>query len=341
MGAALVDLRRVGDIAAPHLDVADQTVREEHAARHHLLDSAALELVANATASPIFRLIEDARPAVPTFLFDEADSYFKSDKEDLRGIINSGWMKISARVIRTDGDGNQRRARYFSTWAPKAIGTIKAVADTLMDRGIIIKMRRATKAEKKTVQRFLMRDTPQFEELRRKCLRWASEEIAHLTKADPSLPESLANRPADNWRPFIAMADAAGGEWPKRAREAALELSGLAAKRIGHRPFGRYPLHFRGGPGGLARGGGSCGPAHQARKFRGASGALAISQSPRVASPECSASSGLSPMISTAPAVTGGAISRKCGPRTSNSSGRSGYQYEIVYVSWSSSGQVN
>ena len=89
------------------------------------------ELVSNATASPIFRLIEDAKPAVPTFLLDEGDSYLKPDKEDLRGIINSGWMRAGARVIRTEGDGGKRQARRFSTWAPKVIGTIKKVADTL------------------------------------------------------------------------------------------------------------------------------------------------------------------------------------------------------------------
>jgi hypothetical protein len=156
------------------------------------------ELFANATASPIFRLIEDAKPAVPTFLFDEGDSYFKPDKEDLRGIINSGWMKATARVIRTEGDGNKRRGQRFSTWAAKVIATIKAVADTLMDRGVIVRMRRATKAEKRKVQRFLMRDTPEFADLRRKCLRWANDQIADPTNADPQIPDALANRPADN-----------------------------------------------------------------------------------------------------------------------------------------------
>jgi hypothetical protein len=187
------------------------------------------ELFANATASPVFRLIEDAKPAVPAFLFDEGDSYFKPDKEDLRGIINSGWMKVTARVVRTEGDGNKRRARRFSTWAPKVIATIKAVADTLMDRGVIIKMRRATKAEKKRVERFMMRDTDQFADLRNKCCRWATDQAA-LADADPSIPDALANRPADNWRSLLAIADTADGDWPKHARDAALALSGLAGK---------------------------------------------------------------------------------------------------------------
>jgi hypothetical protein len=175
-------------------------------------------------------LIEDARPEIPTFLLDEADSYLKPDKEELRGIINSGWLKAAARVMRTDGDGSKRKARRYSTWAPKVIATIKAVADTLMDRGVIIKMRRATKAEKRGVQRFLMRDAEEFQRLRSRCLRWASDETAILAEADPSLPDALANRPADNWRPLLAIADIADGDWPKHARDAALALSGLAGK---------------------------------------------------------------------------------------------------------------
>jgi hypothetical protein len=33
-------------------------------------------------------------------------------------------------------------------------------------------------------------------------------------------------RAADNWRPLLAIADEAGGEWPGRARQAALNLAG-------------------------------------------------------------------------------------------------------------------
>ena len=35
------------------------------------------------------------------------------------------------------------------------------------------------------------------------------------------------NRAADNWRPLLSIADLAGGEWPARARAAALDLSGV------------------------------------------------------------------------------------------------------------------
>jgi putative DNA primase/helicase len=183
------------------------------------------ELISNATASPIFRLIEDAKPAVPTFLLDEGDSYLKPDKEDLRGILNSGWMRLGASVIRADKVDGAHKARRFSTWAPKVIGTIRAVADTLMDRGIIVTMQRKAKGQK--VDRFRMRDAIEFRQLRQKCMRWAADMVPTLAEADPQVPQELSNRPADNWRALLAIADAAGGTWPDKAQAAALALSNV------------------------------------------------------------------------------------------------------------------
>jgi putative DNA primase/helicase len=36
----------------------------------------------------------------------------------------------------------------------------------------------------------------------------------------------MFNRAADNWRPLLAIADAAGGAWPEKARKAAVALAG-------------------------------------------------------------------------------------------------------------------
>ena len=46
-----------------------------------------------------------------------------------------------------------------------------------------------------------------------------------LRDLDPDVPAALNNRQADNWRPLLAIADTAGGDWPRRARDAALGLS--------------------------------------------------------------------------------------------------------------------
>jgi putative DNA primase/helicase len=65
-----------------------------------------------------------------------------------------------------------------------------------------------------------------FEDLRRRAARWAADHLGELRGADPEVPGELGDRAADNWRPLLAIADLAGGEWPQRARRAALALSG-------------------------------------------------------------------------------------------------------------------
>jgi hypothetical protein len=185
------------------------------------------ELMSGASSSSIFRGLEDHRPHVPTLLLDEADGYIKGD-EDMRTMLNAGHMRHAAWVRRAERVGNSFVSRRFRCWAPKVIATIKAVADTLMDRSVIVWLKRKTKNE--SVERFRMRDAPELAHLRQKCLRWAADHVDGLKDADPDLPAELENRPADNWRFLVAIADAAGGDWPKRARAAAKDLSDLAGK---------------------------------------------------------------------------------------------------------------
>ena len=45
------------------------------------------------------------------------------------------------------------------------------------------------------------------------------------------MPAGLDDRAADCWRPLLAIAELVGGDWPERARAAALALSGGEAKQ--------------------------------------------------------------------------------------------------------------
>ncbi len=45
-----------------------------------------------------------------------------------------------------------------------------------------------------------------------------------VAEAWPEMPDGVSDRPADVWEPLLAVADAAGGHWPERARAACLEL---------------------------------------------------------------------------------------------------------------------
>jgi hypothetical protein len=177
-------------------------------------------LAGNISATAIFRYVEQTRP---TLLIDEADSFLEGN-EEMRGILNSGHTKAAAYVIRNVEITGEHQPQRFSTWAPKAIATIGNLPTTLEDRSVVVKMQRKPKGAR--VARCRRHDCVEFENLRRQAHRWATGNVAHLKAAAPVLPEALNDRAADNWEPLLAIADLAGGDWPKRAREAALALSG-------------------------------------------------------------------------------------------------------------------
>jgi putative DNA primase/helicase len=62
-------------------------------------------------------------------------------------------------------------------------------------------------------------------DLRRQCLRWTTDSVAALKAAMPEMPAGFDNRLFDNWQLMLAIADHAGGDWPEKARQAALNVS--------------------------------------------------------------------------------------------------------------------
>jgi putative DNA primase/helicase len=65
--------------------------------------------------------------------------------EDLRGVLNSGQSKSTARVIRCVGDDHEPRA--LSTWAPKVVAMIGRLPTTVEDRAVVVRMRRKLAGE--------------------------------------------------------------------------------------------------------------------------------------------------------------------------------------------------
>jgi hypothetical protein len=171
---------------------------------------------ANISAAALYRTVEQAQP---TLLVDEADT-FLGENEELRGVLNAGYMR-GGQVIRTIGDDHE--PRVFSCWTPVAIATIRKLPDTIEDRAIAIVMTRRLKTE--TVIRLRLDRLTQLTPLASKIQRWADDYIAAIEAADPEMPASLNDRAADCWRVLLAIADCIGGEWPQRARTAAVLLS--------------------------------------------------------------------------------------------------------------------
>jgi len=172
----------------------------------------------NITPAALYRTIEACQP---TLLIDEGDT-FLARSEELRGILNAGHTRTTAYVIRTVGE--QYEPRSFTTWGAKAIALIGHLADTLQDRSLEIRMQRKTAGER--CERPTSASCEKlFAVLRRKCRRFSQDIAAMVKNASPQIPDGLDDRAADNWRPLLAIADAAGGRWPQLARNTALQLA--------------------------------------------------------------------------------------------------------------------
>jgi putative DNA primase/helicase len=161
--------------------------------------------------------------------------------DQLKGILNSGYKKKTGFVLRAanqPGTSEPSDASTpdtchsspptggvlrFSSWCPKAIATIGRLPDTLADRCIIIRMQRKTMHEECERMQNLV-----AEPLRRKCKRFVMDHEPEIAAAQPEPPEGLNDRATDIWEPLFALADLAGGDWPEKARSAALSLSATA-----------------------------------------------------------------------------------------------------------------
>lgn len=175
-------------------------------------------VASNISPAATFRVIEAHSP---TLLIDEADAFLR-DNEEMRGVLNSGHTRQSAYVIRTVGDDHE--PKQFSTWGPKAICGIGHLHETLMDRSVVMELRRKLPTE--SVERLRHAEPGLFPRLARRLARLAEDHADAIRWARPELPDALNDRAQDNWEPLLAIADLAGGLWPRLARDAALRISG-------------------------------------------------------------------------------------------------------------------
>jgi hypothetical protein len=174
--------------------------------------------VSSITPAALFRVIEQARP---TLVIDEVDT-FLANSDELRGLMNAGHTRGSAFVVRVEGDDHQ--PRVFSVFGAKLLLGIGGVAPTIEDRSITIALERKPPAA--NVARLTRRALAVLRDVGRRFARWATDHGDEIDPdADPDMPELLNDRQADCWRPLLHLADLAGGDWPRRARQAAVALA--------------------------------------------------------------------------------------------------------------------
>jgi hypothetical protein len=164
----------------------------------------------------------------PTLLLDEMDAMMKSDREmaeTLRGLLNSGFDREGASYTKNVPlPGGGWEPCPFSTWCPQVLAGIGELPDTVRDRSIEIEMKRKLTSERP--KRLRQKDGDDLRVLGRIAARWTHDTMNTLRGARPDIPAGLNDRAADAWEPLFAIADLAEGDWPRRARKAALALSG-------------------------------------------------------------------------------------------------------------------
>jgi putative DNA primase/helicase len=176
-------------------------------------------MVAKPTGPSLFRLVDRLHP---TIFVDDADRLLAEDK-DLATIIRSSWKRgvPIPRVVKGE-------AYLFDAFGPRCLNGIDLLAHLdpgTRTRCITIQLLPKLESESVTSLRYAD-DDETFVILRRKFFRWATDNMLALKGATPRMPDGFFSRQEENYHLLFAIADLAGGEWPKKARAAAAKLAG-------------------------------------------------------------------------------------------------------------------
>jgi len=156
-----------------------------------------------------------------TLLYDEIDTVFgpkARDNEEIRALLNAGHRKgaVAGRCVT---QGTLIKTEEIPAYAPVALAGVGWLPDTILTRSVIVRMRPRHDGER--VEQYRRRvHAPQGYAIRDKLALWARS----ATIQWPELPGEIQDRDADVWEPLLAVADAVGGDWPSRARVAAVSL---------------------------------------------------------------------------------------------------------------------
>lgn len=178
------------------------------------------EMTAGGSAAALVRMVA-AGPI--TVLMDEVDTVFAqggAGNEDVRSMLNLGY-KRSATVPKCRGDAAVGiSVDRLPIFAPTALaGLAGCLPDTITTRAITVHMRKRRHDEHAESYRE-RRVEREAEPIRDALAAWISGIGEQLGEAEPEMPPGVADRPAETWEPLLAIADAAGGDWPNNGRAA-------------------------------------------------------------------------------------------------------------------------
>jgi hypothetical protein len=179
--------------------------------------------VSTVNVSPAYLFRKVGTEGGATILYDEIDTVFgprAKDNEDIRGLLNAGHRR-GATTGRCVMRGKEVVLEEIPAYSAVALAGIGWLPDTILSRSVIIRMRRRHAGERVEPFRRRLQEVEGWR-VRDLIAAWAATLTSEITW--PALPSQIVDRDADIWEPLIAVADAAGGGWPERARVAAVAL---------------------------------------------------------------------------------------------------------------------
>jgi hypothetical protein len=178
----------------------------------------------NTTPAYLFRKVSD-QAGLPTILYDEIDTLFgpkAKDNEEIRGMLNAGHRRgaVAGRcVVR----GKVVETEELPAYCALALAGLGGLPDTLLTRSVVVRMKRRAPDEK--VEPFRRRvHLKDGNALRDQLAAWGTSAVEDLGGKWPEMPAGVEDRDADVWEALLAIADAAGGVWPAKARAASVAL---------------------------------------------------------------------------------------------------------------------
>jgi hypothetical protein len=176
-------------------------------------------LCAELTGPSLFRFVDREKPSM---FVDDADDQFIR-KPDLRTIFNVAWTR-GFTIPRQEKIGGAWMTVHFDPFCPKAVTMIGLnLPPALRSRCIVVKLW-PKKADDK-VEPFSLIGDEECNVLRRKAMRWSTDNAVSLKTAQPLLPAGFNNRLANNWRLQLAIAELGDETWSQLARDAAERLT--------------------------------------------------------------------------------------------------------------------
>lgn len=186
----------------------------------------------NVTPAYLFRKVADP-DGLPTILYDEIDTVFgpkAKDNEEIRGLLNSGHRRgaVAGRCV---VKGKKIETEEIPSYCAVALAGLHTLPDTILTRSVVVRMRRRAPGDHIEPWRMGINGL-QAAPLRAALAEWSvagrGSNVAGVA-GRTQLPEGIEDRNADVWEALVAVGDMAGGQWPAKARVAA--VAGVAAFR--------------------------------------------------------------------------------------------------------------